>query len=584
MAAAGSPPRVWGRLLLTTCNGVSMRFTPTRVGTTRILRIEFAPNPVHPHACGDDLSTRMTCPCETGSPPRVWGRHAEYITLIERRRFTPTRVGTTPHPVRTRTARPVHPHACGDDSSALPVFPVWAGSPPRVWGRPSGRVITPALCRFTPTRVGTTSEGVATGPIFTVHPHACGDDSALSRNWMGTYGSPPRVWGRRRLSRPAPRSPRFTPTRVGTTRCHPLFLWGQSVHPHACGDDLHRLEQPHQSIGSPPRVWGRLARERHVELQNRFTPTRVGTTATRPAPPPCPTVHPHACGDDDRPEWTMLSVHGSPPRVWGRPSRWSSPRLGWRFTPTRVGTTATPYMVSSRSPVHPHACGDDAQAQQPTSNPAGSPPRVWGRRRVLLLQVVPVRFTPTRVGTTRIGSESAWCISVHPHACGDDMSSSSGRSPAGGSPPRVWGRRDGGRDEVGDARFTPTRVGTTPRPWPRPEPVAVHPHACGDDDRRCRPGTSRHGSPPRVWGRHPRSQSRTSSGRFTPTRVGTTPTRKAGRSAPSVHPHACGDDRIVPGRPFSASGSPPRVWGRRRRVVPHLHQVRFTPTRVGTTA
>ena len=197
MAAAGSPPRVWGRLLLTTCNGVSMRFTPTRVGTTRILRIEFAPNPVHPHACGDDLSTRMTCPCETGSPPRVWGRHAEYITLIERRRFTPTRVGTTPHPVRTRTARPVHPHACGDDTPSTSRSLRGGGSPPRVWGRHPIRSAPERPGRFTPTRVGTTRPRSRSSPSGPVHPHACGDDHRAGSSPRPFAGSPPRVWGRR---------------------------------------------------------------------------------------------------------------------------------------------------------------------------------------------------------------------------------------------------------------------------------------------------------------------------------------------------------------------------------------------------
>ncbi len=51
----GSPPRAWGQLLQIIHIAASIRFTPTRVGTT-----ESAPPPtegvtVHPHARGDNL-------------------------------------------------------------------------------------------------------------------------------------------------------------------------------------------------------------------------------------------------------------------------------------------------------------------------------------------------------------------------------------------------------------------------------------------------------------------------------------------------------------------------------------------------
>ena len=52
-----------------------------------------------------------------------------------------------------------------------------------------------------------------------------------------------------------------------------------------------------------------------------------------------------------------------------------------------------------------------------------------------------------------------------------------------GSPPRVWGQRAG--DEVCShrIRFTPTRVGTTGAPGEKRTAPAVHPHACGDNAR-----------------------------------------------------------------------------------------------------
>src|SRR5262245_57786418 len=154
---------------------------------------------------------------------------------------------------------------------------------------------------------------------------------------------------------------------------------------------------------------------------------------------------------------------------------------------------------------------------------------------------------------------------------------------APGSPPRVWGRRLPFEESRPHIRFTPTRVGTTaPRASFAPL-VPVHPHACGDDSLSVSPIVFGRGSPPRVWGRHRRLDFLSRPGRFTPTRVGTTYTPNASPIIAPVHPHACGDD--FPGRNWSlsASGSPPRVWGRRRRRQDKSGDGRFTPTRVGTT-
>jgi len=131
-------------------------------------------------------------------------------------------------------------------------------------------------------------------------------------------------------------------------------------------------------------------------------------------------------------------------------------------------------------PVHPHACGEDKIGIEQFPRPAGSPPRVWGRRGGKIPDFRAVRFTPTRVGKTVEGLKTALLMAVHPHACGEDARNLTMRIKRIGSPPRVWGRPIHFRVKPLDVRFTPTRVGkgcrTTKRQaWP------VHPHACGED-------------------------------------------------------------------------------------------------------
>src|SRR6266508_5484234 len=112
--------------------------------------------------------------------------------------------------------------------------------------------------RFTPARVGTTVSFSICARFVSVHPHACGDDSALNARPSRKGGSPPRVWGRL----------------PGLSLDHVI----STVHPHACGDDGCSLLCDRTLL--------------------RFTPTRVGTTLRQFTDEDAQEVHPHACGDD----------------------------------------------------------------------------------------------------------------------------------------------------------------------------------------------------------------------------------------------------------------------------------------------
>src|SRR5260221_8363377 len=236
-SCGGSPPRAWGRLQrLAELNG-SVRFTPTRVGTTTSCGTSTTSSTVHPHARGDDATPRPPPPHYSGSPPRAWGRRYQARSRAPQSRFTPTRVGTTCWKQRHATLLPVHPHARGDDSMRPPRVPTRLGSPPRAWGRLSSPLEPGCTERFTPTRVGTTTTTAMWNAIPSVHPHARGDDAFVQRREASFRGSPPRAWGRRGHLHDRAGLIRFTPTRVGTTSGCRCSCCSWAVHPHARGDD-----------------------------------------------------------------------------------------------------------------------------------------------------------------------------------------------------------------------------------------------------------------------------------------------------------------------------------------------------------
>ena len=213
-APHGSPPRAWGQCKFVGFSSKFPRFTPTGVGTIRpTSRTQFS-NSVHPHGRGDNagmsIPMRMTC----GSPPRAWGQLTTLSTAGMSIRFTPTGVGTITSCLSRRAPTAVHPHGRGDNEILLQTFCRWNGSPPRAWGQCRVCLLDRVARRFTPTGVGTIPDvdraarfwngspprawgqlrqHVDAGGSALVHPHGRGDNdnrvqSAYACSWFTPTG------------------------------------------------------------------------------------------------------------------------------------------------------------------------------------------------------------------------------------------------------------------------------------------------------------------------------------------------------------------------------------------------------------
>ncbi len=151
--------------------------------------------PVHPHARGDNLFEAICRAAHGGSPPRAWGQLIKASEGYTSTRFTPTRVGTITLSSRQSFLMPVHPHARGDNGCKGSIISVPYGSPPRAWGQYRAVRRPDISDRFTPTRVGTIWPPSAGHRVWSVHPHARGDNKDRSTLIDGQTGSPPRAWG-----------------------------------------------------------------------------------------------------------------------------------------------------------------------------------------------------------------------------------------------------------------------------------------------------------------------------------------------------------------------------------------------------
>ena len=283
---------------------------------------------------------------------------------------------------------------------------------------------------------------------------------------MRVPGSPPHAWGILSTQYPLPSDTSGSPPHAwGILHRSGTRGRGRAVHPHTRGEYASPLRAPTRSIGSPPHAWGirpgRTKRPKGI----RFTPTRVGNTRCVCGSVRSITVHPHTRGEY-APGVTVrgFEIRFTPTRVGNTPRRRAPSSGGVRFTPTRVGNTV-------RLPF----CD---------GVPSGSPPHAWGILSTFSVRFVYQRFTPTRVGNTHVGGDTVSHDPVHPHTRGEYSSHAHMSHYRYGSPPHAWGillmratltvamtvhphtRGEYVGRPVGHIhrdRFTPTRVGNTPR-------------------------------------------------------------------------------------------------------------------------
>ena len=131
----------------------------------------------------------------------------------------------------------------------------------------------------------------------------------------------------------------------------------------------------------------------------------------------------------------------TPSRAWGRRIQGEQGLAHARNTPTGVGKTLQELEMGNEAKKHPHGRGEDAFALLPLATHGETPPRAWGRRRLLFDSGVNLGNTPTGVGKTVAQTWWGLVSKKHPHGRGED-------------------RRYGGY-QSGFLRNTPTGVGKT---------------------------------------------------------------------------------------------------------------------------
>ena len=151
------------------------------------------------------------------------------------------------------------------------------------------------------------------------------------------------------------------------------------------------------------------------------------------------------------------------------------------------------------------------------------------------------------------------------------------------TPPRAWGRHPPHRPDSGPVGNTPTSVGKTPARQSAPRPSRKHPHERGEDVRPSLTTGTGLETPPRAWGRRRSMDFSTVLTGNTPTSVGKTWLLVVALTRYKKHPHERGEDSSPTGTPKCCGETPPRAWGRRKKIIKAARIRGNTPTSVGKT-
>ena len=113
------------------------------------------------------------------------------------------------------------------------------------------------------------------------HPRVCGEKKIANSDELAVEGSPPRMRGKVLKNRVKSGQPRITPAYAGKSSGLHRGLMMQRDHPRVCGEKQCRTCKIGPGAGSPPRMRGKASAISLLRLLIRITPAYAGKRLKR---------------------------------------------------------------------------------------------------------------------------------------------------------------------------------------------------------------------------------------------------------------------------------------------------------------
>ena len=502
---------------------VTYRIIPAHAGQTKGATCYEMCKTDHPRACGANLADIDKAYDVNGSSPRMRGKQNNAYVTFSAQRIIPAHAGQTFGSQSRIGTMPDHPRACGANGIIHGRNHADAGSSPRMRGKPirSGEFFYHS--RIIPAHAGQTRSSHPIRQYRSDYPRACGANDSLYHRLDFAHGSSPRMRGKLHGPRDGGRRLRIIPAHAGQTTSASRHHRPITDHPRACGANSTPTTRPPNSVGSSPRMRGKLQAGHRQHDTVRIIPAHAGQTCRGRRIPGRRPDHPRACGANDIPHAGRIVGVGSSPRMRGKPRLCGVYPVAVRIIPAHAGQTVTCLKPACKGTDHPRACGANFFRCCFCPLFFGSSPRMRGKRRSEQPWRRSFRIIPAHAGQTCCMSALIWRCPDHPRACGANSVLLVCHGLGSGSSPRMRGKHGHGPDRWARKRIIPAHAGQT-RPQPPRHPVSTdHPRACGANFYRRLLASFRHGSSPRMRGKHTHRRAPSGGTRIIPAHAGQTP-------------------------------------------------------------
>ena len=584
VGASGASPRLRGKPRAAATHGAQCWCIPAPAGETDRGERRQSKREVHPRACGGNGGCPRHWGRLRGASPRLRGKPSETTGSATRGRCIPAPAGETRLAEVHGRARRVHPRACGGNFAVRVTVAATRGASPRLRGKRFESVPGIGEVGCIPAPAGETSTPLPTHHVVSVHPRACGGNNFTETNGLHGRGASPRLRGKRGAANRDQCVPGCIPAPAGETVPARWRIRPSSVHPRACGGNSVRRMMSIRFSGASPRLRGKPAKTQPRPWPVWCIPAPAGETFGAPRAPDSARVHPRACGGNLRRRPWLWPRLGASPRLRGKPTGGIPLVALPGCIPAPAGETSPSLRILLQREVHPRACGGNAHLDRAALRRDGASPRLRGKPSWCGLRTRHTRCIPAPAGETVASVHQQRHAGVHPRACGGNGSGRAHRCRRRGASPRLRGKRYAGRDVPVLPGCIPAPAGETPAAGRRSRRRGVHPRACGGNAIHMSVRGATWGASPRLRGKRRATGPRRGCSRCIPAPAGETAASPVALPNPGVHPRACGGNRSPPFSTLCLFGASPRLRGKQGRGVILLADDRCIPAPAGETA
>ena len=267
------------------------------------------------------------------------GKHHTLIHDGASVRLIPAYAGKTVSPMVDAPRGWAHPRVCGENSRKCVHLMMLSGSSPRMRGkpgRPSRRRLPKGLI---PAYAGKTLANAFGDGTYRAHPRVCGENQGIAQFMPLTWGSSPRMRGKRLGIRTYLTRFRLIPAYAGKTRVNNASTNRVRAHPRVCGENRVFRGVALVVGGSSPRMRGKLPYSSPSSSMTGLIPAYAGKTGMVARIDALTRAHPRVCGENIISACGVFFIRGSSPRMRGKPPPPLVANLQGRLIPAYAGKT-----------------------------------------------------------------------------------------------------------------------------------------------------------------------------------------------------------------------------------------------------